>query len=60
MFLCLSTPVFLQNMPTDLALDICAKETFPFFAEHVVRRYSAWSGFVTMNLPWLLDVFPMA
>jgi hypothetical protein len=56
MFAHLSTPVvFLQNIVTDLLLGIGAKDAFRFFADHVVRRYNAEPGFITMNLPHLLD-----
>ena len=56
MFSHLSTPVvFLQNIVTDLLLGIGAKDAFRFFADHVVRRYNAEPGFITMNLPRLLD-----
>ena len=56
MFSRLSTPVvFLQNIVTDLLLGLGAKDAFRFFADHVVRRYNAEPGFITMNLPRLLD-----
>jgi hypothetical protein len=57
MFEGLSTPViFLQNLVTDLLLGLGFNEAFRIFAEHVRNRYRAEPGFITMNLPRLLDV----
>ncbi len=57
MFEGLSTPViFLQNLATDLLLGLGFNEAFRIFAEHVRNRYQAEPGFITMNLPRLLDV----
>jgi hypothetical protein len=57
MFKGLSTPViFLQNVVTDLILGIGVKDAFRIFADHVHERYGAQPGFITMNLPRLLDV----
>jgi hypothetical protein len=57
MFRDLETPViFLQNVVTDLLLGLGVKEAFRIFADHVRRRYKAEPGFITMNLPRLLDV----
>ena len=57
MFAGLSTPVvFLQNVVTDLLLGLGFKDAFRFFADHVRNRYGAEPGFITMNLPRLLDV----
>jgi hypothetical protein len=57
MFEDLSTPViFLQNVVTDLILGIGMKTAFRIFADHVVERYGAEPGFITMNMPRLLDV----
>jgi hypothetical protein len=56
MFEGLETPViFLQNLVTDLLLGLGFNEAFRIFAEHVRRRYRAEPGFITMNLPRLLD-----
>jgi hypothetical protein len=56
MFHGLSTPViFLQNVVTDLLLGLGAKEGFRMFSDHVKRRYNAEAGFITMNVPRLLD-----
>jgi len=57
MFHGLSTPViFIQNVVTDLLLGIGMKDALRFFADHVRDRYNAEPGFITMNLPRLLDV----
>ncbi len=57
MFSGLETPViFLQNVVTDLLLGIGMKDALGYFAAHVRSRYNAEPGFITMNLPRLLDV----
>jgi hypothetical protein len=57
MFRGLETPViFLQNVVTDLLLGLGYKEAFRIFADHVRQKYNAEPGFITMNLPRLLDV----
>lgn len=57
MFAGLSTPViFIQNVVTDLLLGLGMDEAFRLFADHVKRKYNAEPGFITMNLPRLLDV----
>jgi hypothetical protein len=57
MFTGLRTPVvFLQNVITDLLLGMGIKDAFRIFADHVRERYNAEPGFITMNLPHLLDV----
>jgi hypothetical protein len=57
MFQDLNTPViFLQNVVVDLLLGLGFKDAFRFFAEHVKDRYGAEPGFITMNMPLLLDV----
>lgn len=56
MFEGLSTPVvFLQNVVTDLMLGLGFDAAFAVFARHVKERYGAEPGFITMNLPMLLD-----
>jgi hypothetical protein len=57
MFSGLSTPVvFLQNVVVDLLLGLGFDDAFGIFARHVRARYDAEPGFITMNLPRLLDV----
>lgn len=56
MFHGLRTPViFLQNIVTDLILGLGAKDVFRIFAAHVKDQYGAEPGFITMNMPRLLD-----
>jgi hypothetical protein len=56
MFHGLPTPViFLQNVVTDLLLGLGAVTSYGLFAEHVRSAYGAEPGFITMNLPRLLD-----
>jgi hypothetical protein len=56
MFDGLSTPViFMQNVITDLLLGMRMHEAFRIFADHVRQRYDAEPGFITMNMPRLLD-----
>jgi hypothetical protein len=56
MFRGLATPViFLQNLVTDLLLGLGMHEALRIFAAHVRRRYHAEPGYITMNLPRLLD-----
>jgi hypothetical protein len=57
MFQGLSTPViFLQNVVVDLLLGLGFKDAFRIFSEHVRDRYGAEPGFITMNMPALLNV----
>ena len=56
MFRGLRTPVvFLQNVVVDLLLGLGFDDAFRIFAQHVRERYGAEPGFITMNLPMLLD-----
>jgi hypothetical protein len=56
MFQGVSTPViFLQNVIVDLLLGLGFDDAFTTFADHVRTRYDAEPGFITMNLPRLLD-----
>ena len=57
MFRGLETPViFLQNVVSDLLLGLGYKDSFRIFADHVKRKYHAEAGFITMNLPRMLNV----
>jgi hypothetical protein len=57
MFEGLDTPViFVQNVVTDLALGLGMNEAFRIFHDHVRNRYNAEPGYITMNVPRLLDV----
>ncbi len=51
-----STPViFIQNVVTDLLLGLKQQEAFVAFDRYVREKYGAEAGFITMNLPMLLD-----
>ena len=57
MFKGLDTPViFLQNVITDLLLGMKMQEVLVAFHDYVVRKYQAEAGFITMNMPRLLDM----
>jgi len=57
MFQGLNTPVvFLQNVVVDFLMGLGFKDAFRVFAAHVSERYGAEPGFITMNLPRLLDL----
>ncbi len=52
----LQTPViFLQNVITDLLLGMGMTKAFRIFYDHVQEKYGAEPGFITMNMPMLLD-----
>jgi hypothetical protein len=52
----LKTPViFLQNVVTDLLLGLKLHQMFAVFARHVKEKYNAEPGYITMNLPLLLN-----
>lgn len=56
MFRKLKTPViFLQNVVVDLILGLQFNDAFRIFADHIRKRYNAEPGFITMNMPKLLD-----
>ena len=49
--------IFLQNIISDLLLGLNAKEFFIQFAEYIKKKYQVLPGFLTMNLPFLLQKF---
>lgn len=50
------TPViFLQNVITDLLLGMGMTKAFRIFHDHVREKYGAEPGFITMNMPMLLN-----
>lgn len=56
MFRGLETPViFLQNVVVDLLLGMGMKDSFRIFHDYVREKYDAEPGFITMNMPMLLD-----
>jgi len=57
MFKGIKTPViFLQNVVTDLLLGLGMNEILIAFHKYVAKKYDAEAGFITMNMPKLLDV----
>jgi hypothetical protein len=52
---CKTPIIFIQNVVTDLLLGLNIIEPFRIFADHVREKYGAEPGFITMNLPMLLD-----
>jgi hypothetical protein len=56
MFKGINTPViFLQNIVTDLLLGLGMVEVFEAFHSYVEKKYNAEAGFITMNMPKLLQ-----
>ena len=56
MFKGINTPViFLQNVITDLLLGLGMVELLRSFHDYVAKKYNAEAGFITMNMPKLLD-----
>jgi hypothetical protein len=47
--------VFVQNVVTDLLLGLGLDDMLAAFHKHVRKRYGAEAGFITMNLPLLVD-----
>ena len=47
--------IFLQNIVTDLLLGMGMIDFFAAFADYVRENYNAEAGFITMNLPMLLQ-----
>lgn len=57
MFKGIQTPViFLQNVITDLLLGLRMTDVLVSFHKYVAKKYNAEAGYITMNLPMLLDV----
>ena len=57
MFKGINTPViFLQNVITDLLLGLRAEEVLVAYHAYVKKKYNAEAGFITMNMPMLLDM----
>ncbi len=47
--------VFIQNIVTDLMLGFGVKEVFVSFANYIREKYGADPGFVTLNLPKMVE-----
>ena len=57
MFKGINTPViFLQNVVTDLLLGLGMKDILKGFHDYIIKKYNAEPGFITMNMPKLLDL----
>ncbi|HOA37652.1 MAG: hypothetical protein LCH51_08310 [Bacteroidetes bacterium] len=58
MFKGVNTPViFLQNVMTDMLLGMGMKEVLVAFHQYVQKKYNAEAGFITMNMPKLVEFF---
>lgn len=56
MFKGISTPViFLQNVVTDLLLGLGMKDVIKAYHQYIISEYNAEPGYITMNMPKLLD-----
>lgn len=56
MFKKINTPViFLQNVITDLLLGLGMKDILKAYHDYVIKKYNAEAGFITMNMPKLLE-----
>ncbi len=56
MFKGINTPViFLQNVITDLLLGLGMKDVLKAYHDYIKAKYNAEAGFITMNLPKLLN-----
>ena len=61
MFKGIDTPViFLQNVITDLLLGLRAYDMLAAFHAYIKKKYNAEAGFITMNMPKLLEVLEAA
>ena len=47
--------VFLQNIVTDLMLGYGIKEVFVEYSKHIKKKYNATPGFITENMPLLMN-----
>ena len=57
MFDGMNTPViFLQNVVVDLLMGLKMDELFVHYAEYIREKYNAEPGFITMNLPRMVDL----
>jgi len=57
MFEGLNTPViFLQNVIVDLLMGLGMNDVFVGFAKYIKKEYNAEPGFITMNMPRMVDL----
>ena len=58
MFKGIDTPViFIQNVLTDMILGLGMKDVFLAYHNYIIKKYNAEPGYITMNLPMLLNLF---
>lgn len=48
--------IFVQNVVTDLLIGMKLYDMFAAFHDHIKNKYKAEAGFITMNMPALLDI----
>ena len=48
--------IFLQNVVVDLLMGLKMDELFVHYTEYIKEKYNAEPGFITMNLPRMVDV----
>lgn len=61
MFKGINTPViFLQNVITDLLLGLGMVDVLKGYHDYILKKYNAEPGFITMNMPKLLDTLESA
>ena len=57
MFKGINTPViFIQNVVVDMILGLKMYDVFKAYDEYIRKKYNAEPGYITMNMPALLDV----
>lgn len=57
MFEGLNTPViFLQNVLVDLLMGLGMDDVFVAYAKYIKKKYNAEPGFITMNMPRMVDM----
>ena len=57
MFKGVNTPViFIQNVITDMVLGLGMYDVFAEYDQYIRKKYNAEPGYITMNMPKLLDV----
>jgi hypothetical protein len=57
MFKGINTPViFIQNVLTDLLMGLGMKEVLKEYHEYIIKKHNAEPGYITMNMPKLLDM----
>ena len=61
MFKGIDTPIiFLQNVVTDLLLGLGMKDVLRAFHDYIIKQYKVEPGYITMNMPMLLDTLESA